>query len=244
MNRGEDRKEVDIALVILCYKGGEKVREFVKMTQRLLSSRNLTYQLVLVGNYNAREKESDPTPRIIREIAAHDPRITTVTLEKKGMFGWDVKSGFKEARGKTIAFIDGDGQNPIEDIVRVYNALVGAGADMAITYRVKRHDGLERILVSRIYNRLLRVLFPRVTVYDANAKPKLFTKKALGELVLNADDWFIDAEIVIQACYKNFRIAQLPTVFLKQSGRSSFVNIRAILVFLVALIMYRLRFRS
>ena len=238
------REEIEITLVVLCYKAGERIREFVKIAQQQLSSRHLAYQLVLVGNYNAHEKESDPTPRIIREIAAHDPRITTVTLEKKGMFGWDVKTGLREAQGKMIAFIDGDGQNPLEDVIRVYDALKQTNADMAITYRVKRHDGLERILISRIYNRLLRVLFPRVTIYDANAKPKLFTKKALGELVLNADDWFIDAEIVIQACYKNFRIAQLPTVFLKQSGRSSFVNIRAILAFLLALIMYRLRFRS
>ena len=182
--------------------------------------------------------------RIVRDIASLDPRITAVTLEKKGMFGWDVKAGFREARGKTIAFIDGDGQNPIIDVVRVYNALMSAGADMAITYRVKRHDGLERILISRIYNALLHFLFPRVTIYDANSKPKIFTERALRQLILNADDWFIDAEIVIQACYKKFSVAQVPTVFLKQSGRSSFVNARAVAAFLFALIMYRLRFRA
>ena len=220
------------------------MRGLIKKVQSGLSSRNLTYQLVLVGNYNAHDKRSDETPHIVRDIASHDSRITAVTLEKKGMFGWDVKTGFKETRGRTIAFIDGDGQNPAGDILRVYDALTRDGCDMAITYRVKRHDGLERILISRIYNMLLRLLFPRVSIYDANAKPKIFTRQALQKLTLNADDWFIDAEIVIQACYKNFRIAQVPTVFLKQSGRSSFVNARAVAEFLFALIRYRLHFRS
>ncbi|MBI5456394.1 glycosyltransferase family 2 protein [Candidatus Kaiserbacteria bacterium] len=239
----EGGKDVDLTLVILCYKGGERVREFVQQAKQCLDSRNLTYRLVLVGNYNADEKESDATPGIVRDIASREERIIAVTLEKKGMFGWDVKTGLKEAEGRTIAFIDGDGQNPIQDVVRVYDALMEDASDMALTYRVKRHDGLERILISRIYNTLLRVLFPRVTIYDANAKPKIFTRNALSLLTLEADDWFIDAEMVIQACYKNFRVAQVPSVFLKQKGRSSFVNVRAIVAFLFALIMYRVGFR-
>ena len=236
--------EVDIALVMLCYKEGERVRQLVKRAQRCLEERNLTYQLVIVSNYWADQKGKDPTPDIVRDIASHDSRITPVTLEKNGGCGWDLKTGFKVAHAKTIAYIDGDGQNPIEDARRVYDVLMSEGADMALTYRVKRLDGLERILISRIYNFILRMLFPRVTVYDANSKPKIFTKQAFQKLTLDADNMFFDAEFVVQACYKNFRIAQVPTVFLKQSGRPSFVKVWTIIEFLRDLVMYRLRFNQ
>ena len=236
--------EVDIALVMLCYKEGERVRQLVERAKRCLSLRNISYQIVLVSNFSPDEKDKDASPSIVRDIASRDSRITGVTLEKKGGCGWDLKTGLKVAEAKTIAYIDGDGQNPIEDVVRVYDALTSSSYDMAMTYRVKRYDGLERILISRVYNAFLRFLFPKVHVYDANSKPKIFTKHALQQLTISADNMFFDADIIIQACYKNFRIAQVPTVFLKQIGRSSFVNVWTVIEFLYDLAAYRLRFRQ
>ncbi|OGG63433.1 hypothetical protein A3C21_02495 [Candidatus Kaiserbacteria bacterium RIFCSPHIGHO2_02_FULL_59_21] len=231
----------DISVVVLCYKAGESVRALVARLEESLEARALSYELILVANYNASERAADPTPEIVKELASRDRRAVAVALEKEGMFGWDVRTGLVRASGDAIAYIDGDGQNPVEDVVRAYDALCAAHADMALTYRVKRHDGLQRIFISRAYNLLLRALFPRVSVHDANSKPKIFTREALSRLALSSDDWFIDAEIVIQAAYKNFAVAQIPTVFHKNLHRSSFVTARAVIVFLAELVQYRIR---
>ena len=236
----KDAADIALSVIVLCYRAGEEVRRIVPAIKSLLEGRGLRFELVLVGNYDASSAQTDSTPRIIRELADADPTIVPVTLEKRGMFGWDVKSGLERARGERVLYIDGDGQNPFIDILRVYDALLEAGADMAQTYRVERHDGAERILVSRLYNLILRIIFPRVYIYDGNSKPKIFTRSALEALRLTSDNWFIDAEIVIQACYKGFIVAQVPTIFNRNAHRSSFVNIAAVGRFFLDLIRYRL----
>lgn len=229
-----------LSVVILCYKAGRQVPHFVAAMKESLDTRNIFYELVLVGNYNAHEAHTDNTPAVVRALAEHDPRIVAVTEEKQGMFGWDVRSGLAHATGNVVAFIDGDGQMPAQDVVRMYDEMLARNADMAQTFRVKRGDGVQRLLISRIYNALLRLLFPKVSVYDANAKPKLFRRAALEQVVLTADDWFIDAEIVIQAAHKKLSVVELPTVFHKNEHRSSFVKAKDLVDFLANLVHYRL----
>ncbi len=232
-----------LSVVILCYKAGKKVHRFVTVMKESLDKRGIAYEIVLVGNFNAHEVYTDNTPAVVRALAQRDPRVIAVVEEKKGMFGWDVRSGLARASGDIVAFIDGDGQMPADDVVRAYDEMLRQGTDMAQTFRVKRHDGLQRLFISRLYNALLRLLFPKVSVYDANAKPKLFRREAFEKLSLNADDWFIDAEIVIQAAYKGLTIAEVPTVFHKNAHRSSFVKAKDLVDFLINLIHYRLRGR-
>lgn len=229
----------DISVIILCYRAGELVRTVVSRMKASLEARGLSYELVLVGNYDESRKDTDTTPAVVRDIALHDAHVIAITEKKEGMFGWDVRSGLRAAQGKTVAFIDGDAQNPVEDVVRVYDARLEKGTDMAQTYRVKRHDGAQRIFISRMYNAMVAVLFPGVIVYDINSKPKIFTRDALQKLRLTSDDWFIDAEIVIQAGKLGFTVAQIPTVFLKNEHRSSFVNVGTIFEFLRNLLRYR-----
>ena len=229
---------IALSVVLLCYKAKENASPVIEAMRRSLNERGIPYELVLVANYDANDP-ADTTPQIVRAIAAGDPRLVVVAKEKKGWYGWDVRSGLAVSSGEVVAYIDGDGQNPVEDIVRLYDALTAEGADFGLTYRVKRHDGVERIFISRAYNVLLRLLFPRVHLFDANAKPKMLTREALSRLVLTSDDWFIDAEIAIQACYKGFKVAQIPTVMLKQTHRPSFVNVRAAWKFTADLVRYR-----
>lgn len=228
-----------ISVVILCYKAGEQVRTIVTRMKTSLEKRGLLYELILVGNYHAGQETADTTPGIIRELAEADKTLVPVLRVKEGMFGWDVRSGLATATGDTIAFIDGDGQMPAEDVVRVYDALQSEKADMAQTFRVKRFDGKERIFISKVFNILMRIFFPRVRIHDTNAKPKIFTRDAYAKLDLHSDDWFVDAEIVIQATKLGFKVAEIPTVFLKNEHRSSFVKVSSIVEFLRNLIRYR-----
>ncbi len=235
----EQRSTPNLSVVILCYRAGELARTVVSRMQQSLDDAAISYELVLVGNYDEERSDSDTTPGVVRDIAAHDNRIIALTEIKKGMFGWDVRSGLRTAQGNIVAFIDGDAQNPVEDVLRLYKAMQAEGTDMAQTYRVTRHDGARRILISRIFNAFSRLLFPRIKIVDINSKPKLFRRAVLEKLDLHSDDWFIDAEIAIQATRHSFTVTQLPTVFLKNEHRSSFVQLRTLAEFVYHLLRYR-----
>jgi len=232
----------ELSVVVLCYRSGEGARAFVQRLAAALVDGGISrYELVLVGNYQA--GSDDPTPRVVRELAAADPRIVCSAVAKQGMMGWDMRSGLRLASGDSIAVIDGDGQFLVEDVARVYRELRSRGLDLAKTYRVHRGDGFERKLFSRVFNGLFRILFPGLGVRDVNAKPKVMTRSAYERMQLESDDWFIDAEIMIQARLLGLRVGEIPTDFLRLTGRPSFIRFRAVAEFLRNLARHRLRER-
>lgn len=230
----------DLSVVILCYKSGELSRQFVDMVRALFSKEKINdYELVLVGNYLS--GTDDITPLIVKEISFSCDNVQCVAEEKRGMMGWDMKSGLSLAKGRYIAVIDGDGQMPIEDLARAYKEIVATGADLVKTYRFKRGDSLLRKLISLSYNLFFRLLFPGLGAKDINSKPKIFTQAAYRKLKLSSDDWFIDAEIMIQARRLCFKIVEIPTVFLGLTGRRSFVGLKAVAEFIKNLVIYRIK---
>ena len=153
--------------------------------------------------------------------------------------GWDMKSGLEAATGRALVVIDGDGQMPCEDVIRVYRKLRDDGMDLAKTFRTQRGDGLYRTTISVVYNIIFNILFPGLKCRDINSKPKIITREVYERMDLKSNGWFIDAEIMIQAGRMNLKIGEVPTVFHQIDYRPSFVKFRSILEFFVNLFWYR-----
>jgi glycosyltransferase involved in cell wall biosynthesis len=230
----------ELSLVILCYRAGDYARTFTARTLETLDEAGIDgYELILVGNYV--EGTDDPTPEVVRELAAGDPRIRCSAVPKAGWMGWDMKTGLELARGRYVGVIDGDGQMPVSDVPTLYRMIRREGLDLVKTFRITRGDGLGRRLISNVYNKLFHLLFPGLPARDMNAKPKIMTREALSRMQLTSDDWFIDAEIMLEARRLGLSIGELPTGFLGLSGRRSFISWRAAWEFAVNLLRHRLR---
>lgn len=228
----------DISLVVLCYKAGQAAHAFVDRLRVTMDSLGVSWELILVGNYN-RGDAADETPGVVRDIAASDDRIVAVVQEKKGMMGWDARCGLEIARGRVVGFIDGDNQFPPEDVARAYRELVEKDLDMVLTYRQTRGDGMFRAIQSQGFNLIFSLFFPGTGVRDVNSKPKLFSRKFFDMMELTSDDWFIDAEMVIQARRYGVGIGQVPTVFLQSEERKSFIQLRTVFEFVINLVKAR-----
>ena len=227
----------NLSVVVLAYRSAETISPFVDSLVACLDADEPDWELVLVGNYFA--DTGDKTPWVVTDLAQGNPRIRAVTRVKEGMMGWDMKTGLKAATGKVIAVIDGDGQMPAEDVIRVYKKLKENNLDLAKTYRAQRDDGAYRKIISTVYNALFQILFPGLNSRDINSKPKVMTRSAFGKMDLRSDGWFIDAEIMIQARRMQFKMDEVETVFHSIDSRPSFVKPLSILEFLANLVWYR-----
>ncbi len=235
------RQLPDLSIVVLCYKSGETIEAYIEQMETELHAGGMeSYELVLVGNYMA--GSSDTTPTVIRRMAAHNARVRPVTLEKRGMMGWDARMGMKAATGRSIALIDGDGQMPSRDIVRLYRVLTSGEFDMVKTFRKTRMDGPYRRFISGWYNALFRLVFPLVTFRDVNAKPKLLTREAYQRMQFTSNDWFIDSEIMLESMRLDMNVAEVPTVFFKNEWRGSLVKLWTIFEFMGNLAYYRIKY--
>jgi len=230
-----------LSLVILCYRSEEFAKEFTAQTLRMLQSYGIDdFELILVANYF--EGSGDRTPEIVRELATTNPRIHCQAEPKQGMMGWDLRSGLHLARGRYIAVTDGDGQVPLDDVGRLFGLIQTGEFDLVKAYRTTRADGWKRIVLSTGYNLLFHLLFPRLKARDINAKPKILSRTAYEKMNLSSNNWFIDAEIMIEALHHSMTIGELPVEFRQLDRRSSFVNFSAIFEFLANL--FRSRFRE
>ncbi len=232
----------ELSVVILCYREEDYVRECHAAVAAEIERLGVPYEIVLVANYVP--GSADRTPRVAAEVAEKHERVTVVAKPKAGMMGWDMRTGLDATTGRVLAVIDGDGQTAPADILRAYRALRERGLDLCQGYRVTRQDGWKRRLVSRVYNGIFALLFPGTGLHDVNAKPKVMTRAAYESLRLTSDDWFIDAEIVIQARRHRLRLGEIRSAFGKGRGRPSYVKATAVLEFVKNLVRFRLAERA
>jgi glycosyltransferase involved in cell wall biosynthesis len=197
------------------------------------------YELVLVANYNA--GEVDTTPAIVREFARTHDHVRCVAEVKQGGMGWDMRSGFAAARGDYLIVIDGDAQNPVEDLVKMYWQMKATGVPVMKGRRIARFDGPYRRAVSWVFNVLFAAVFGTRGLWDINAKPKGLRRSTYESFDLRSDDWFVDAEIVLAAHRAGLTVGEMPVVFRQNDVRASFVRTSAIGEFLANMVRARLR---
>jgi glycosyltransferase involved in cell wall biosynthesis len=208
---------MEFSIVVLCYRAEEEIVPFVENLHEIMSLFRF---------------DRLPYVRVLAE-------------PKQGAMGWDMRSGLEACRGKYIGVIDGDGQFPVEAIFSCFAKIKSDDFDVVKTYRVRRHDGLYRRLISMVYNWLFHLFFRGSRrLRDVNSKPKIMTREAYGKMVLQSNDWFIDAELILNCIDLNLRIYEIPVEFHSLGGRKSFVKPGAVLGFLKNMIEYWLRCRS
>ncbi|MCD4681351.1 MAG: glycosyltransferase family 2 protein [Bacteroidales bacterium] len=230
---------IELSIIILCYRSEEAIIDFADKAKQIAEEISSSYEIILVGNYL--DGSDDRTREIVQQIAAGDNCYRCICKQKKGMMGWDMKEGLDAASGKYLCVIDGDGQFPLDSIKRCYHEIISRNYDLVKTFREKRNDGIYRKFISRIYNLIFSILFSNLNSRDINSKPKIISRKAYSTMNLTSDDWFIDAEIMINVRRLKLKFFEFPIEFYKLSGRPSFVKFSAILEFIRNLIIFRIK---
>jgi glycosyltransferase involved in cell wall biosynthesis len=229
----------DLSAVVLCYRGESSIVPFLDDLYARLDTSGATFELILVANYHP--DGGDRTPAVARAYAETHPGTLVVAHPKGGGMGWDMHTGFAASHGRIVIVIDGDGENAPGDVIRMFRAMGTNGADVMKGARAVREDSLYRHLLSTTYNLLFRLVFWTWDISDINAKPKGLTRTALERLTLDADDWFADAEIVLEARRAGLRIAEMPVEYHRRFDHASFVRPGAIIEFVANMLRERLR---
>ena len=91
----------------------------------------------------------------VAEVTARIATLPHLRLLRHAVSGGQsaaVHSGVKAARGEVVCTLDGDGQNPPEDLPQLLAALRQAGGGLVAGQRKKRQDSLSKRLASRFAN--------------------------------------------------------------------------------------------
>ncbi|MEM9901921.1 MAG: glycosyltransferase family 2 protein [Pseudomonadota bacterium] len=99
----------------------------------------------------------DGTAAAVRKAAAGEPRIRLLRHPKAAGQSAAVHSGVQSARGRIVCTLDGDGQNPPEELPKLFTPLLDCAdptLGLVAGQRVGRQDTASKRLASRLANGL------------------------------------------------------------------------------------------
>ena len=173
-SRDEPRPEVSV--VVTLFDEVATVDELYSRAVVALESLGRPFELVFVD-----DGSTDGTFAALERLHDADPRVHAVRLKRN--FGQHpaMHAGIVRARGEVVVTMDGDLQNPPEDLPKLV-AAVEAGSDVASGRRAARRDSWGRTLPSRLINGMLR-RFTGVPIADFGCAFNAYRRGALEPML-------------------------------------------------------------
>lgn len=187
---------------------GKMLDVYLKFFKKL---KDVKFEIVVVLNAC-----KDKTKQEVLKIKSKEIRILDF---KQGGKGFAVVQGFKDALlrdSEIIGFVDADASTPPEDFYKLITSLNKHDGAIASRYipgaNMNPRPTLQRVIVSRIYNALIRALF--IMPYrDTQCGAKVFKRKLVSEVVnqIGMTKWAFDVEILFKSRKEGFSIVEIPT---------------------------------
>src|SRR5919204_3086405 len=167
-----------VSVVIPVYNEEQGLEELYRRTSSTLEGFSRPYEILFVD-----DGSTDGTPALLERIHAEaDPgRVRVVRFKRNSGQHPAMHAGFVRARGEIVVTMDGDLQNPPEEIPKLVEA-VERGADVASGRRARRKDSWGRTLPSRLINGMLR-RFTGVELADFGCAFNAYRRSALEPML-------------------------------------------------------------
>lgn len=155
------------------------------------------------------DASTDRTREIAEGLGRRDPRIRCVSHEVNQKLGGAMKTGFASSTKDIVIYSDMDLPFDLNELERALHLLEYLEADMICAFRFDRtSEGLKRIVYSYVYNTLIRQVFD-VQMKDINFSFKVVHRRVLEAIDLKSQGSFIDAELVVKAIRRGFKVFQM-----------------------------------
>jgi len=208
-----------ISVVIPAFREGERVKKGVKKLAQLLSNLE-NYELVVVV-----EKGDLKTLENVKEavINLNTPLKVVLVREKAGK-GESLVRGVLEAKGEKILLVDADLPFKTGDLKRVLRKLERYDLVLASRYlKGSKRVGVPpyRILASRIFNLLTRILFRELREFsDTQCGLKAARKKPLEQALkcVFIGDYVFDVNLIYAFKLLGMKTTEIPVTYLHAPG--------------------------
>jgi glycosyltransferase involved in cell wall biosynthesis len=157
---------------------------------------------------------TDATLAIARSLARELDAVAVLRLEAKGR-GRALRAAWSASDADVVAYMDVDLSTDLRALLPLVSGLISGHSDVAIGTRLaagaRVERGFRRELISRAYNRLLRVVL-RARFSDAQCGFKALRADVAHRLLplIRDDGWFFDTELLVVAQRLRLRIHEVP----------------------------------
>lgn len=205
-----------LSIVIPAYNEENRLNPTLEKINSYLENKNFEYEIILIDDGSA-----DSTVKIALESElAKRGKLILIKNEKNTGKGFSIRRGILASSGEYILFSDSDLSTPIEEFDELF-LHIQSGYDIAIGSRsiegadVRVHQPFYREIMGRVFNFLVQLLVLKGFV-DTQCGFKLFKASAAKDIAkeLKIDRFGFDVEMLFLAKKKNYRIKEVPVIWL------------------------------
>jgi len=215
----------DLSVVVPLFDEVGNVAPLCERLDAVLSGLPLTSEVILVD-----DGSQDGTSEEIRRLRQRYPYLRAVRFRRNFGQTAALAAGFDHARGALVVTLDGDLQNPPEEIPKLL-AKLDEGYDLVSGWRLKRKDPwLLRVIPSRIANRLIGWI-TGTRLHDYGCSLKVYRREILDGIQTHGVHGDMHRFLPAFAAAVGARIAEIPVNHLpRQGGRSKYGLLRTAIV--------------
>ncbi len=178
----------------------------------------------------------DQTAVIANQIAASDRDVRVISQKNKG-YGGALKTGFSQAEGELIGFMDADGTYPPEYFPALCQAALN-GAELVIGSRMGGGDSqmpVTRRIGNFFFANLLSLLgWEKIT--DSASGMRVFKKEIIQRIYPLPDGLNLTPVMSTRAVYEDIQMVEIPIPYSERVGASKLSVVKDGWVFLSSMV--------
>ena len=178
------------------------------------------------------------------EIVATYPEVVLIRHTINKNYGAAIKTGFRNAKGDLLAFLDADGTSPPESFPQLCRPILEDGADLVIGSRMAGADS-EMPLVRRIGNTIFATLVSIISnrrVTDSASGQRVLRSEVLSHLYPLPDGLNFTPVMSTRAMHEHINVVEVPITYSERVGRSKLSVVHDGIRFLNTILMTALTY--
>lgn len=214
-------RNIPLSIVLPVFNEEENIEKVLKSIFDFTPLVANDFEIVVVD-----DGSRDSTDKILKILANNNPHLKVITHYKNLGYGSALFSGVKACQYPLIFLMDADRQFNISEIMKLLPYI--GQSDIVIGSRLLRRDQLYRIIMGKVYNLLICVLF-KIKIKDITCGFKLIKRTIFNKIELKSRGGFINAEILIKAKMLGYSIKEVAiSHFPRRGGRQTGASLKAI----------------
>lgn len=196
-------RKPNITMFFPAYNEEENISKVLNSAVRILKEVADNYEILVI----VYEGSTDGTMKTVRKFAGKNRRIKLLVQPKdrKGI-GYAKVIGFENAKYPYIFYADSDNQFDLNEF-RKFLPYIDK-YDIIAGYRIKRHDPKTRVIISRMYNAMMRLLFG-AKERDLDCAFRLVNKRVINKINLICSTGVATTELLAKSRKKGFKIKEI-----------------------------------
>ncbi len=216
------RLPVSASLVIPVYNNENDVVSQISRCERILHASCRRYEIII-----ADDASRDKTPQLLKKHFGEKRNIRLLFNPVNLGIAKNLKQLYGAAKYRYIILFSADGDWRPKDIKKLLTAAYVTHADIILGSRRKYVYSPSRRIVSFLYRAIPKLFFGVDTIDPGSIK--VITREVFRSIATQSTSVFFEAELIIRASGKGFRITSVPVSFIRKKHKRSGVKFNVVL---------------